>query len=63
MVRAPPWPPLKCFCDYVTGNGRYEKKQRLCTRVDAGSCGPQATLGSCIARRPAFSHGARPRPA
>jgi hypothetical protein len=49
-------------CEYVTVNGRYVG-QRLHTRVDSGSSRASGHVGSCIARRPAFSHGARPRPA
>ena len=33
---------MKGDCEYVTGNGPYVG-QRLHTRVDSGSCGPQAT--------------------
>ena len=40
--------------EYVTGNGRYVG-QRLHTRVDSGSCGPQATWDRASQGAPRFA--------
>eukprot|EP00966_Prymnesium_polylepis_P330168 7385832-Prymnesium_polylepis.1 len=42
-------------------DGTWDNGSTHFTRADSGSCGPQATWD--IARRPAFNHGTRPRPA
>ena len=52
-VHVPPSPDdwTRIHCEYVTGNGRYVG-QRPGTRVDSGSCSPQATWACALQGAP-----------